>query len=79
MDIKKLVSKMTLEEKAAMCSGADFWHTKKVERLDIPTVQVSDGPHGLRTQGGRRRRPSRTECFHRGCVFPGGLCYGMFL
>ena len=51
MDIKKLVSKMTLEEKAAMCSGADFWNTKKVERLDIPSVQVSDGPHGLRTQG----------------------------
>lgn len=48
--IKELVSKMTLEEKAAMCSGADFWHTESVERLGIPAVMVSDGPHGLRKQ-----------------------------
>ncbi len=49
-DIKKLVSEMTLEEKAGMCSGEDFWHLKKVERLGIPSVMVSDGPHGLRKQ-----------------------------
>lgn len=49
-DIKKLVSEMTLEEKAGMCSGEDFWHLKKVERLGIPAVMVSDGPHGLRKQ-----------------------------
>lgn len=49
-DIKKLVSQMTLEEKASLCSGADFWHTKAVERLGIPAVMVSDGPHGLRKQ-----------------------------
>lgn len=36
MDIKKLISQMTLEEKASLCSGADFWHTKAVERLGIP-------------------------------------------
>ena len=41
---------MTLEEKAAMCSGADFWHTEKVDRLGIPASMVSDGPHGLRKQ-----------------------------
>ncbi len=41
---------MTLEEKAGMCSGLDFWHTKSVERLGIPAVMVSDGPHGLRKQ-----------------------------
>lgn len=49
-DIKKLISEMTLEEKAGMCSGEDFWHLKKVERLGIPAVMVSDGPHGLRKQ-----------------------------
>ena len=50
MDIKALVSQMTLEEKAGLCSGADFWHTKAVERLGVPASMVSDGPHGLRKQ-----------------------------
>lgn len=50
MDVKALVAQMTLEEKAGLCSGLDFWHTKPVERLGIPSVMVSDGPHGLRKQ-----------------------------
>ena len=50
LDIEKLISEMTLEEKASLLSGADFWHTKAVERLGIPAVMVSDGPHGLRKQ-----------------------------
>lgn len=49
-DIKKVVAQMTLEEKAGLCSGKDFWHLKAVERLDIPSVMVADGPHGLRKQ-----------------------------
>ena len=48
--IQELISRMTLEEKAGLCSGADFWHTKAVERLGIPATMVSDGPHGLRKQ-----------------------------
>lgn len=50
MDIKALVAQMTLEEKCGLLSGQDFWHTKSVERLGIPSVMVSDGPHGLRKQ-----------------------------
>ena len=46
--IKDLLSKLTLEEKAAMCSGVGAWHTKAVDRLDIPAIMMSDGPHGLR-------------------------------
>ena len=49
-NINELVAQMTLEEKAGLCSGADFWHLKGVERLGIPGVMVSDGPHGLRKQ-----------------------------
>lgn len=50
MNISSLVSQMTLEEKAGLCSGLDFWLTKAVERLNIPSVMLSDGPHGLRKQ-----------------------------
>ncbi len=48
--IRELISQMTLEEKAGLLSGLDFWHTKPVERLGIPSTMVSDGPHGLRKQ-----------------------------
>lgn len=50
INVKKLLSEMTLEEKAGLCSGADFWNTKSVPRLNLPSVMVSDGPHGLRKQ-----------------------------
>lgn len=50
MNVKELIKKMTLKEKAAMCAGSDFWHTMPVERLGIPSIMVSDGPHGLRKQ-----------------------------
>ena len=46
--ISKLIAKMTLEEKASMCSGVGAWHTKALERLNIPAIMMSDGPHGLR-------------------------------
>lgn len=49
-DIEGIVSQMTLEEKASLCSGLDFWHTKPVERLGIPSITMTDGPHGLRKQ-----------------------------
>ncbi|MDR1465269.1 MAG: glycoside hydrolase family 3 C-terminal domain-containing protein [Oscillospiraceae bacterium] len=49
-NIRALVAKLTLQEKAQMVTGKDFWHTLDVERLDIPSIMVSDGPHGLRKQ-----------------------------
>ncbi len=39
---------MTLEEKAALCSGASAWTTTPIERLNVPEMLVSDGPHGVR-------------------------------
>ena len=45
-----LIAKLTLEEKAGLTSGLDFWHTKAVKRLDIPSEMMADGPHGLRRQ-----------------------------
>jgi len=49
-DVRELVRQMTLEEKASLLSGRDFWTTKPIERLGIPSIMMTDGPHGLRKQ-----------------------------
>ncbi|KAL2840404.1 glycoside hydrolase superfamily [Aspergillus pseudoustus] len=61
MDIKSLVSRMTLEEKISLLSGADFWTTTPVQRLGIPALKVSDGPNGAR--GANFRGGMTSACF----------------
>lgn len=51
-NIKELISKMTLEEKASLCSGFDAWSTKAIKRLGIPSITMVDGPHGVRVRTG---------------------------
>ena len=69
----ELIKEMTLEEKASLCSGADFWRTKSVGRLGIPALAVSDGPHGLRKQENAADHLGMNEsikavCFPAGCA-----------
>ena len=70
--LQELIGKMTLEEKASLCSGADFWHTESVERLGIPAMMGSDGPHGLRKQDQEADHLGvndsiKAVCFPAGC------------
>lgn len=58
MKYQEILDKMTLEEKASLCSGKDFWHLKGIERLGIPEIMVTDGPHGLRKQDPTRKGSS---------------------
>jgi beta-glucosidase len=71
--IREIIAQMTLEEKAGLCSGADVWHTKAVERLGIPAAMVSDGPHGLRKQAMEGDHLGihdsiKAVCFPAGCA-----------
>src|SRR3954465_8557361 len=50
LDVDRLLTELTLEEKASLTSGSSFWYTAPVERLGVPKIMVSDGPHGLRAQ-----------------------------
>jgi beta-glucosidase len=52
LDVDQLLTELTIEEKASLTSGSGFWYTAPVERLGIPKIMVSDGPHGLRAQPG---------------------------
>jgi len=52
-DVERVLASLSLEEKASLLSGLDFWHTQPVERdgaTVVPSVMVTDGPHGLRKQ-----------------------------
>lgn len=46
------VRELTLEEKASLLSGKDFWTTKNIDRAGVPSIMMTDGPHGLRKQTG---------------------------
>lgn len=63
MDIKKIISEMTLEEKASLLSGKNFWETKEIERLGIPSIMMIDGPHGLRKEEERGKPSIPSTCF----------------
>ena len=50
MDMQSILKQLSLKEKAALISGADFWHSADLSRFGLPALTFSDGPHGLRFQ-----------------------------
>ncbi|MDR1638566.1 MAG: glycoside hydrolase family 3 C-terminal domain-containing protein [Clostridiales bacterium] len=71
-EIERLVDLLSLEEKASLCSGLDNWRTKPIERLGIPNIMMSDGPHGLRVNSGTANDINGgsvpTVCFPSACA-----------
>lgn len=70
-NIKDLIKEMTLEEKAGLCSGKDFWFTKAIDRLGIPSFMMTDGPHGMRKQTGEGDHIGLNQSVPATC-FPSG-------
>jgi beta-glucosidase len=73
MKNRAIIDRMTLEEKVAFCSGADFQSTRTIERHGIPPITMVDGPHGIRRQeasadhlGINKSVPS--TCFPAACL-----------
>ena len=72
VNIEQTLAKMTVEEKAALVSGTDFMYTNPIPRLGIPSLCMSDGPHGLRKQiDGGDNGVSRSE---PATAFPTAAC-----
>lgn len=69
IDTKNILSKLTLEEKCALCSGIDFWKTTPLKAHGVPSVVMSDGPHGLRKEkatgdvGNVMQESEKSTCF----------------
>lgn len=65
-----IVSKMSLSQKASLCSGRDFWHTKPIEELSVPSIMMTDGPHGLRKQKDESDHLGINESYPATCFPP---------
>ena len=50
MNVEQMINQMTLEDKVALGSGKDFWHTKEMPQYELDSIMMADGPHGLRKQ-----------------------------
>ena len=62
--------KMTLEEKASLCSGHDYWHSEGVPSAGIPSIMLTDGPHGI-----RKRAEKTSEKRHSILKGAPAICY----
>jgi len=56
--VQQLLNQMTLEEKVSLLSGKNTWQTVPIERLGIPSLTMTDGPHGVRAN---QTGPERIE------------------
>lgn len=76
-DIEHTIARLTLEEKARLLTGSDFWHTPAIDRdgVHVPSVMLADGPHGVRKQKGTGEEAGLIESWPATC-FPTAVSLG---
>ena len=72
-EIERILSRMSLEQKAGLCSGSDFWHLKTPENDGTRDSLVSDEPHGLRKQDEKADHPGINDSIRAVCFPPAVL------
>ena len=72
--VMEILAEMTIEEKAALCSGLDFWHTKPNDRLKVPSVMMTDGPHGMRKEDDTDKSVGMKRSIPATCFPPAVTC-----
>lgn len=60
--VRKIISEMSVEEKASLCSGQGVWNTQGIGRINVRSLHMSDGPHGVRIEG------VKATCFPAACL-----------
>ena len=65
-----ILSKLTLDEKLSLLSGKTYWLTQEIDRLGVPSVWMSDGPHGVRRLVGHPEFPQDCNVEGGDCCFP---------
>lgn len=70
---KEILDQLTIEEKASLCSGLDYWHTKPIPHAGIRSITMSDGPHGIRKRDNAEKKDKKKS----GSVLAGtpAICY----
>ncbi len=72
MDIDQILKELTIVEKAALCSGSGSWTTESVDRVGVPMVMMTDGPHGVRKVSSSNTEMSLTDT-ERATCFPSAV------
>ena len=76
--VTSLMSKLTVKQKASLCSGLDFWRTQRLPMNDVPSIMMTDGPHGLRKQGTEEGRRGAGDSQEATCFPPAATTANSF-